>query len=167
MAVVRLMGGGRLLIAVVVLAGVVLAEWARREEAVAGQECRQEQIRGTTMDTQVRDLIARSRRKERVASLVLAGRLTLLEAAAHFRALNHMDPPIAWDAFRRLPGESDDERHCYQVIIYVEAAIGTDDTESRKAIGGTLRTELRQHVGRGTLWLPEVSCPGECCGEGS
>jgi hypothetical protein len=99
----------------------------------------------------------RLRRKERVAREVLAGRLTLLEAAALFRALDHGPPEFHWDYFRtRWPGDTDEERHAHEVIdcVYLTACPG--DHCQAAEVRDQLRVELAEHLRCGPLRLPDL-----------
>jgi hypothetical protein len=81
---------------------------------------------------------------------VLAGRLTLLQAAACFRDLNQQPPEFHWELFRaQTPGMSDDERHCRAVIDLIRL-----DRTVEAASVARLVQELEGHLRRGTLDLP-------------
>jgi hypothetical protein len=95
----------------------------------------------------------RIKAKRRIAQDVLAQRLTLLEAAEHFRDLNEGNPGVDWEVFRRAyPGCSDDERYCRQVIDVVEGEVHRDRSRA-VAIRKRLEAELREHLKSGTLQL--------------
>jgi hypothetical protein len=78
---------------------------------------------------QRRDAVARENQalrdrivaKGEVTRELLAGRITLLQAARRFRDLN--DSPIAYPSmfWRRYPGRSDGEKLCREVLRWVEA----------------------------------------------
>jgi hypothetical protein len=100
-------------------------------------------------------LVRRTYRRHRVASSLLAGRLSLLEAAGYFRALAQGPPAFDWERFReRWPSASDAERHCHEVIGYV---CSEEDVETR----ARLRAELAEHLRRGPLRLPQPARPLE------
>jgi hypothetical protein len=89
-----------------------------------------------------------------LAGEVIEGRLTLLRAAARFRDLNARPPMFNWRAFRKIyPGDSDDERHCRQVIHFVRQGAqlrpGADP-----AVADRLEAELGDLLERGDLRLP-------------
>jgi hypothetical protein len=95
--------------------------------------------------------LCRSVARRRVALDLAAGRLTLLEAAEHFRDLNGSYPGFSWYQFRHhFPGSSDDERHCRQVIQFV--ALETE-TGPAAVARKRLEAELEGHLRRGTLRL--------------
>ena len=113
----------------------------------------QEQLRKLE-EERVRTLRRVQVRRDVVAA-VMTGRMTLLQAASAFRELNRRSPSSYWGAFGHLyPGASDEERHCRQVIAYVH-------TELEEYPGGEnevvrrLEAELRGHLERGRLHLPE------------
>ena len=61
--------------------------------------------------------------KHGVVRDLLAERLTLPEAAARFRDLDREQPGFNWVAFRRTyPCDTDDERHCREVLAWVRCA---------------------------------------------
>jgi hypothetical protein len=102
-------------------------------------------------------LRGRFKQKSQVVRELLAGRLTLLEAAARFRALDHAPPPFNWEMFREVHrGDSDEERHCREVIVGVEAELIDSDPCLCLAICEQLERELQQHLERGPLRLPDV-----------
>jgi hypothetical protein len=95
--------------------------------------------------------VARCFAKDAVAAKVLAGRLTLLEAAARFRDLDRGPPAFDWEHFRAgTPNMSDEERHCREVINRV-ASTWPDEA----AVVVRLERELEKHRRHGTLHLPE------------
>src|SRR5262249_42463826 len=101
-------------------------------------------------------ILARVAARAAIVDEVLAERMSLLEAAAHFRDLDRAPPSILWDRFRAFyPGDSDDERHCREVIGNVRARV-EDQGEQGPDPVLRLESELRQHLERGTLRLPET-----------
>jgi hypothetical protein len=93
-----------------------------------------------------------------VAQAVLARRVTLLEGAAYFRALNHQPPDFDWDIFRAIrPGDNDDERHCHEVIHWVYLALEDSDPCQAEAMRARLSAELDDHLRRGPIRLREIS----------
>jgi hypothetical protein len=60
--------------------------------------------------------------KEQVIRDVVAGHLSLCEAAARFRDLHQSSPLCDMSSFRQfVPGDSDEDRYCRQVIRAVES----------------------------------------------
>jgi hypothetical protein len=100
--------------------------------------------------------------KRHIARDVAAGRRSLVEAAALFRALNS---PAQADALSRddphpwaltAPARTDDERLCRQVVEWVGALRLTESPEYAAAavarVNAEYREELRQH---GAIRLPD------------
>jgi hypothetical protein len=117
-----------------------------------------EEVRLTHLEQTRRALFRRLKRKHRVTHAVLARQVTLLEAAAYFRALNYQPPDHNWDQFRtRWPGDSDDERHCHEVIHWVYLAMTDTDPCLAEAVRANLDGELSAHLRRGPLHLREIS----------
>jgi hypothetical protein len=82
--------------------------------------------------------------KDAVAEEVIAGRMTLAEAADRFRVINAARPshlPFHLDAF---PGGGDEERNCRHVIRFVDSSLmGRPD---REAVVARLESELQRHL---------------------
>src|SRR5262249_25957613 len=95
-----------------------------------------------------------------VARDVIAGRVTLLDAAAAFGALQDAVPGYSWDGFREMyAGASDDERLCRAVILYVAVTLADDpglagEAERAADLVRRLWEELDAHLRAGTLRLP-------------
>src|SRR5262249_12037999 len=97
--------------------------------------------------------------KHQIVQEVIAGQMTLLEAAAHFRALDRQPPAFDWEAFRfSYPGPSEEERHCQEVTTYVANQL-VDDPCLAETLRERLKGELAEHLRHGTLALPEVTPP--------
>jgi hypothetical protein len=92
--------------------------------------------------------------RRQVAADVIAGRLTLLEAAARFRDLN-AETPAFEDCNRIYPGNSPEERFCRLVIDQVESEM-EEEPEQAAELRRRLEAELRQHLGSGgAIRLPD------------
>jgi hypothetical protein len=76
--------------------------------------------------------------KFRVAAQVMAGELDLFEAAAHFRQINHEPPELMQLVYQRLPGATDEEKLCREVILWVKLRNPRQAThgEVLKAVAG-------------------------------
>jgi hypothetical protein len=160
--------GGRavLLVGVAVLGALVLLTrgWQQGDILPGWQGPDAEQAR-LEFEQRAPALHRRMQRKQRVVQAVLAGRVTLLEAAAYFRALDREGPSYNWDYFRaRWPGDSDDERHCHQVLDFVYLQMGGSNGSPAEPVNcmaeaarTKLRAELDEHLRRGQLRLPEVT----------
>src|SRR5262249_40138937 len=87
-------------------------------------EAQPEQRRGEELDRRLDDGVGRWEGRETAVQKVLAGRLTLGEAAACFRTLARENPDFRSEPFRRTyAGASDEERFCRQVIVAVQARL--------------------------------------------
>jgi hypothetical protein len=140
-----------------VLLGSLLLTVGGKRRGMMADPVKRHQKRGEELQQKIRAVTDRLNRKETVVKALLAGRLTLLEAAARFRALNEAPPEYNWDAFRlTMPGDSDDERHCHEVISFAFHALRRTDPHRADELHESLRAELRQHLGRGPLRLPEI-----------
>lgn len=100
--------------------------------------------------------VQRMHAKEQVIQALVAGELGLFDAAAWFRELNHSPaehPDVYW---RNLPGQSDGEKLCRQVISWVRvAAEDTMPASQLEARLQELQAELNAHIVRhGQVILP-------------
>jgi hypothetical protein len=146
-----------------VLLGAVAMTTRERWRRTMDDPVRRQQKRGDELERKIKAVLRRLERKERIVKALLAGRLTLLEAASRFRALNQGPPEFSWDRFRdSLPGDSDDERHCYEVIEFVYNALRQDDPRRAAEVRECLRAQLREDLRCGPLRLPESeeACEG-------
>jgi hypothetical protein len=115
--------------------------------------------RGLDPDDTMRSVLRRCVEKDRLAAEVIEGRLSLPAAAARYRALDEEDPAFRWEAFRTfVPGRSDDERHCRQVILYVRAK-SARQPDADPALAGRLEAELQDRLARGNVGLPGRPLP--------
>jgi hypothetical protein len=90
----------------------------------------------------------RQQRKRQLARQVLAGQLSLLEAAAQFRALNDQPPALDGEVYRyAYPGRNVAERHCREVPRIVEQTL-TDEGIASPAVLDRLRDELCELLAR-------------------
>src|SRR5262245_7763068 len=114
--------------------------------------------RGAELDRRLEVLYRRVAAKEGVVEQLLAGRTTLLEAAAWFRLLNE-HPADCQDEFRRWwRGKSDGEKLCRQVISWVVMELhARGPADLAEAQRRRLEAELQAHLRRdGTVHLPEI-----------
>ena len=72
---------------------------------------------------EIRLTTARIEAKDAVVDRLLAGEITLLEAAAWFRQLCDNPPEHGVDFRRIFPGDSDGEKACRHVIAWVHARV--------------------------------------------
>src|SRR5262249_45319578 len=94
--------------------------------------------------------------RHQVAADVIAGRLSLLEAAARFRDLNAQEPAIAAAFTRSHPDRSPEECLCRQVIGQVESDLAEQSPKRAAELRTRLEAELRGHLHRdGAIRLPD------------
>jgi hypothetical protein len=93
-----------------------------------------------------------------IADRVSAGRLTLFEAAAAFRAIDKVKERAGRVWPGEFPGETEEERLCHRVIHFVFARLcgSAKQDEVVDRLEGELKEHLRQH---GTVQLPEFRPP--------
>jgi hypothetical protein len=142
------------LVGAVIFAGVLV-------ETVGGegsplsllQKLVEDEQRARHLETQGRLLEQRIARKVELSAGVAEGRVTLLAAAACLRDLDESATDFGWDHFRlTLPGQSDDERHCREVIEWVR---GSAEMHAKYVgVVERLEEELAEHLRHGSLCLP-------------
>jgi hypothetical protein len=94
--------------------------------------------------------------KREVAQRVLAEEMTLLEAAAQFRKANQLPGQVADHSLAFVPGRTEEERLCRQVIAWVSSTSGQQDSDQEATVA-RLNSELDEHlVSNARLSLPEV-----------
>ncbi len=114
-----------------------------------------EQGRETKIQRAMESVRRRAEAKQAVARDVADERLTLLQAAALMRDEDRRAPDFSWEEFRRSHDvASDDERHCLEVIEHV-LAILPDNSPRAEEVVRRLQAEMREHLDRGTLRLPD------------
>ena len=97
--------------------------------------------------------VCRDHARRRIARALIAGRLTLAEAAGRFRDLDEVNPDFREDLFRRaFRGTCDDERRARQVIA--EAAREYPGPRQTCAVAARLEAELDLALRHGTFRLP-------------
>jgi hypothetical protein len=97
---------------------------------------------GDRLDEAMRLIVRREEAKMGVVRDLLAGRLTLRQAAALFRDLDQGPPAFNWEEFRRAyPCDTDEERHCREVIDCVRGVLPANSPES-EAIARRFEAEL-------------------------
>lgn len=96
----------------------------------------------------------RTTAKYQIARNVIAGQLSLVQAAALFGALNQVPPQTASWHFR-FPGATDEERLCRQVLEYVHWEL--DKAPDRgDAILARFEADLNQELRTGAIRLPDL-----------
>jgi hypothetical protein len=147
-----------LFVGIAVLLGVLVLVGRGREKKILAPDdgISTEKQRAADLERTQRSLNRQRQRKQRLILALLAGRLRLLDAAAGFRALDRMTPEFAWQQFRDLyRGDSDEERHCRHVIAFAHAALIREPSRANE-VRDRLDAELREHLRRGPLRLPEL-----------
>jgi hypothetical protein len=139
--------------ALVLLVGAlcVCREWHRGlpQPAAAGEQA----DRADTLEEQRQAVLRRHQEQNRLVREVAAGRRTLLEAAAGFRALSLGETTLERPLHETYPADSEEERLCRWVIAYLGTTLA--DEPGTAGLVTRLEAELRQHVRQGTLRLPE------------
>jgi hypothetical protein len=112
------------------------------------EQYQQEVHRGQKLKAQLRELPRIREAKRRIASDLIAGRLTLAEAAARFRELDRktMDAPTYSRVLKlHFPGASEEERICRKVIRHALYVVNPQ-SEAAAGLKERLETELRKHL---------------------
>ena len=100
--------------------------------------------------------------KFQIARAVIAGRLSLLQAAALFGSLNQVSPELVdlpWRAC--FPADTDEQRLCRQVLQYVRSELA-EAPKRREAVMARLEADSKEELGKeGTnrrpnllVWVP-------------
>ncbi|HKI33340.1 MAG TPA: hypothetical protein VKA46_15915 [Gemmataceae bacterium] len=109
------------------------------------------------MDPRLDAAAARMAAKEQTTQDLLAGRLTLLQAAARFRAHNASPPRLAADLADHIAGATEEERLCRQVIGWAKGAAATTSPGAGERTRQRLEAELAGLLAQnnGIIRLPE------------
>jgi hypothetical protein len=95
-----------------------------------------------------------SEARKRIARQVLAGKLSLLQAAVRYQDLNESYDDFCWEDFRtRYPGATDDEHACRQVIEFVKIEL-SDHPQLSGLTVTKLEQELESLLRDGKVHLP-------------
>jgi hypothetical protein len=122
----------------------------------AEQSSTQALRRGEQLEQLSRVAVARSHLKYDIARAAIDRRLTLLEAAECYRAINRSWTRFQADEHRRLyPGNTDVERHCREVIRWVHRVLQETNPSLSQALVTQLEEELQAHLRSGFLRLPD------------
>ena len=110
---------------------------------------------GRELDAQLEESLQRCTAKEDSARALIAGQLTLLEAAAGFRDVNASWPKaraVVQQAYTGLPYE---HALCRQVIAYAEVELRGQRSAQKDRVLDRLEAELAEHLRRhGKVCLP-------------
>jgi hypothetical protein len=100
----------------------------------------------------------RTKAKAGVIKQLLAGRISLFEAAAWFRWLNETPPDCPGESIEHWPGTSPEEKLCRQMIAWVrndQRQFG--DNSAADALADRLEMELEKALaGTGRVVLPSL-----------
>jgi hypothetical protein len=102
--------------------------------------------RAQDLENRFQTLFACSEEKHHVTLALLAGELTLAEAAGEFERLQDVSGNPLEPLRRKFSGSSDEEVFCRYVIAWVDAELSTRPAE-RAAVHDRLEKELREHLG--------------------
>jgi hypothetical protein len=115
-----------------------------------------ERSREAALDSEVGEAFQRVQAKQRVKADLIAGRITLFEAAARYRDLSAGQANYLRLLRAYYPGRSDEERLCRSVIDHVRHVLIGQRKEPDEFIA-SLEAELHEHLERyGTVRLPDV-----------
>jgi hypothetical protein len=142
-------------IAGIVLIGFAVNAWLGEDAGRSREGWGDQDARTAELDVRISEIKERLRRREELARNVVGGTMTLFEAAAGMRDLDRAAPDFPWDLFRVWhSGATDEERHCREVIGWVEnALIGRPEKTTCVA---RLEKELADELRRGPLRLPDL-----------
>src|SRR5262249_60190292 len=83
--------------------------------------------RNEELDRHMKLIAQGEQAKQRICEQLLAGELTLAEAAARFRAVEEGWPDACKVKLQSYPGESEQERRCHYVIAFVRSMLEDGD----------------------------------------
>lgn len=154
-----------LLAPAVVCVGLVASRQFQGESARAPGTGRGSVVTGgADIDLRIAETARRIRRKTAILAGVVQGWRTLFEAAALFQALNQGGPSFHWTRFReRFPGTNDEERHCREVLHWLDYPHIVADSGERARLIERLKHDLEEAIRKGGVTLPEVP-PEELAG---
>jgi hypothetical protein len=109
------------------------------------------------LDDQLKRSIQRHEAKEAIFADVIAGRCTLVEAAARFRDLNAPWPMARHWLEQRFPGMSYELALCRQIIEDARDELLRRTPDGVESVVSRLQAELADHLHRhGNICLPTV-----------
>jgi hypothetical protein len=115
-------------------------------------ECAQ---RDAEVERRVQVLVSRSTLKEHAVRELLAGRLTLGQAAARFRVIE-WEFPVTWCPPRTADGQGEDEHLCRDIMARAHGWVAENLPEAAALVAARLKAELQQLRGPdGVVRLPE------------
>jgi hypothetical protein len=115
-----------------------------------------ERNREAQLDEAVGEAYRRVLGKQRVRLALIAGRITLFEAAARYRDLDAGQANSRTRLRASYPGSSDEERICRSLIAHVKHTLEGQRKDPNPVVA-SLEAELHEHLQRhGTVRLPDV-----------
>ncbi len=134
----------------------LLTRWPGGPGGLSSRDDRTEEERRAVELERVRqEVLRRTTARQAVIDAVVAGRMDLLQAAARFRQLNESLPEVGRGLLRAfIPGASDEERLCRQVINCVRGPGVNRDGEPYEPAAARLEAQLNNLLRRGELQLP-------------
>ena len=124
-------------------------------------DCRQEleeaQARGEQLAEEDGRLYARILARAAVTDDLIAGRLTLAEGIARFRAAGPARRPLPPRPFDRLPGLLDEEREGRRLLKHVAAELEARNADRTVLV--RLERDLEEHLARGRVGGPDGPRP--------
>ena len=99
---------------------------------------------GDRLTTDTRTLVGILEVKEKIVQAVIGGRLTLWKAAARFRAADRRRPPHLPLRLDHLPGQTEEERLCRGVLLWVEEE--ARDRPGGAALVARLQADLQERL---------------------
>jgi hypothetical protein len=127
-------------------------------DPAAGPGCAAEGSAPDDYDVAMAALIRSEEGKAAAVEEVVAGRLSLVEAAARFGALEAGRPRNRYcrPAHELFPGDSEGEQLCREVITHVEARLAPQGRARARQFAARLEAELGELLARdGTARLPD------------
>jgi hypothetical protein len=100
-------------------------------------------------------LLPRCEQRAKIATQVCEGQMNLFDAAAEFKRLNLLPSPSSYNPIGDFPGDSENERVCWQVISWVKSNTIQMPPSQRQAVLDRLTADLMEHLAcNGTVILP-------------
>ncbi len=144
-----------LLILALLSTGLVAASGARKWRGRAPlPEAPGEEAREADLARRLRVARQRIDAKLAVVRRLLAGELTLLEAATRFRDINGEPADCPVPDNHLWPSASPEEMLCRQVIVWAQAHARDDSSGAAGAVVDRLEAELEALLARGAVRLP-------------
>jgi hypothetical protein len=141
------------------LLGAALALYAANEVARAARRDEAERARREQLLAQREEVLARAAAKQAAAEGLVAGRLSLPQAAARFRDLNAGDPPARRrERLRTQATDSEEVCACREAIAQVRSLPG--HAPEQQATAARLEEELARRLSCGGLRLPAAGATG-------